>query len=236
MKMKLIILILVLMLTAPCQQSQELSDCDVLNGGLGSVDYDEDGVKNCNDNCVLDFNPTQQDTDADGYGDACEWREQQSKAWEEWGRQERQQAREPVDIAHLSAASTDIVLARFTDNRWIERKPGKPLVIEMEVLRRFKDSTSRRYQQYKRPMWVVIPDGGPPELDGEFILFLKNDTAKNWKKPNEWPAPLLPGVAPEARKDFRYELAHPWYGVLGVSPQRLIEIEKIVKAQRKRGN
>lgn len=239
MSMKLTGLILVLILVGPYHQSQEVTPCQALNAGLGSIDHDEDGVKNCDDNCVLDYNPTQQDTDANGIGDACEWREQQRKAWEEWGRKERLEAREPVDIAILSRTSTDIVLARFTDSRWVEKNPrntDKILVIEVKVLRRFKDSTPKQYQRYKRPMWVSIPDGGPPELVGELLLFLKNLTAKDWRKPAEWPEPLLPRAAPEAIKYFRYDLAHPWYGVLGVSQERLIQMERLVEAQRKSGS
>ncbi|HTG14795.1 MAG TPA: thrombospondin type 3 repeat-containing protein [Blastocatellia bacterium] len=213
---------------------RELTDCDFLNGGLGSVDYDKDGVLNCEDNCPLDSNPSQRDTDKNGIGDACEWREQQRQMWEQSGREQRRQAREPVDIAGLSVASTDIVLARFTDEGWIEGTPKKWLVVKVEVLRRFKDSTSAQYRQYQRPMWVAIPDGGPPELVGELLLFLKNDTAKNWKKPDEWPSKLRTDVAPEELKYFRYQLADPWYGVLGVSAERLVQIEKTIGGQEKK--
>lgn len=213
---------------------RELTDCDYLNGGLGSVDYDKDGVLNCEDNCPLDSNPSQQDSDKNATGDACEWREQQRKMWEHSGREQRRQAREPIDIAGLSLASTDVVLARFTNERWIEGTPKTTLVIEVEVVRRFKDSTSAQYQQYKRPMWVAIPDGGPPELVGELLLFLKNDNAKNWKKPDEWPSRLLPDVAPEELKYFRYDLVDLWYGVVGVSEERLIQIEKTIGGQAKK--
>jgi hypothetical protein len=35
-------------------------------------DYDGDGLENGEDNCATDFNSNQQDTDADGIGDACD--------------------------------------------------------------------------------------------------------------------------------------------------------------------
>jgi len=37
------------------------------------ADYDRDTVPNLTDNCPWDPNPDQQDTDADGSGDACDW-------------------------------------------------------------------------------------------------------------------------------------------------------------------
>jgi len=42
-----------------------------LDGSLGSPDFDQDGVINSADNCVLVANPGQADGDADGIGDAC---------------------------------------------------------------------------------------------------------------------------------------------------------------------
>ena len=37
-----------------------------------SVDSDEDGVANCEDNCVVDYDPDQSDGDGDGIGDLCD--------------------------------------------------------------------------------------------------------------------------------------------------------------------
>ena len=110
---------------------------------------------------------------------------------------------------------------------WIENGGG---VAKVEIIQRFKDSTDATQQQYVRPMWVFVPKGGPPELVGELLLFLKNPKAKEWRRPEIWPEPEHPGAV-EAFKYFRYELADFKYGVLGVSPNRLIEIQKIIDAQ-----
>ncbi len=40
--------------------------------GMSFADSDLDGVGNCSDNCPVDFNADQGDTDADGAGDACD--------------------------------------------------------------------------------------------------------------------------------------------------------------------
>jgi hypothetical protein len=45
------------------------STCDCTTPG---VDFDEDGITDCNDNCDEDYNPTQTDCDNDGIGDACD--------------------------------------------------------------------------------------------------------------------------------------------------------------------
>lgn len=50
----------------------DLTDEQALDGGLGSRDIDGDGVRNYVDNCVLDCNRDQADSNGDGVGDACD--------------------------------------------------------------------------------------------------------------------------------------------------------------------
>lgn len=42
--------------------------CDLFN----DIDYDNDGILNDFDNCIVHFNPNQSDYDGDGFGDACD--------------------------------------------------------------------------------------------------------------------------------------------------------------------
>ena len=56
---------------APTTREPELTDADYLDGGLGNVDFDNDGVANTIDNCPLVANPNQEDSDGDGIGDVC---------------------------------------------------------------------------------------------------------------------------------------------------------------------
>jgi hypothetical protein len=219
------------LLPARGQQEPEQTLCDVINGGLGSVDVDSDGIEKCVDNCMLDANPKQKDSDRDGIGDACEGRERKRKEWEERGRELRRQAREPVNLSRLVNRASDVVLGRLNGCSWRE---AKGCVAQVEVIRRFKDSTNPKYLQYERPVWVYVPDGGAVELVGELLLLLKNTKARNWVKPDIYPAPLKAGAWPDEYKYFRYELVEPDYGVLGVSPERLTKVEKIIKAQRKK--
>jgi hypothetical protein len=228
-----ILIALLMMAFAPIALGQkpgrEPTPCDYLDGMLGSVDYDRDGVENCKDNCPGDANLDQKDSDGNGRGDVCEWRERRRREWEESGRELRQQAREPVDLSKLIAKSSDVVLGRLTF-AWSD-PIKKEAVMEVEVIRRFKDSTDSSYQQYNRPMWVLVRDDGPLEMVGELLLFLRNDRAREWRKPAVWPEPLQSGIAPEGLKYFSYELTDLRYGVLGVSSKRLIEIERIIKSR-----
>jgi hypothetical protein len=59
-------------LNYPFETESEMTAENVLDGGLGSTDFDCDGVKNIADNCVLVFNPDQKNSDLDRYGDACD--------------------------------------------------------------------------------------------------------------------------------------------------------------------
>ncbi len=56
---------------SPQAVTPEIPSDIYLNTSLGSSDYDNDGILNANDNCVLVANPDQQDTNGDGVGDAC---------------------------------------------------------------------------------------------------------------------------------------------------------------------
>ena len=88
---KRIVLLLMMMAFSPLALGQQPARgetyCDYLNGMLGSVDYDRDGVENCKDNCPVDANLDQKDADSDGIGDVCEWRVQRRRDWEESGRE-----------------------------------------------------------------------------------------------------------------------------------------------------
>lgn len=51
---------------------QELNSTQILDMSLGSVDFDCDGIKNNDDNCVLVYNPDQKNRDRDAHGDLCD--------------------------------------------------------------------------------------------------------------------------------------------------------------------
>lgn len=46
---------------------------DECRSQFGEQDSDSDGIEDCLDNCPADYNPDQADTNADGFGDACEY-------------------------------------------------------------------------------------------------------------------------------------------------------------------
>ena len=50
---------------------EELDLEDAINMGLGTPDWDCDGVVNIKDNCIFVYNPDQKDSDSDGKGDVC---------------------------------------------------------------------------------------------------------------------------------------------------------------------
>ncbi|MEP7341448.1 MAG: putative Ig domain-containing protein, partial [Acidobacteriota bacterium] len=58
-------------LNAPNEMEPELTAADYANGVLGSLDADNDGVPNAQDNCPLLANPDQADANGDGLGDVC---------------------------------------------------------------------------------------------------------------------------------------------------------------------
>lgn len=58
-----------------CDDGNSCSTGDVCQGGAcvgTTLDNDSDGVPNCTDNCVDDYNPSQLDLNSDYHGDACQ--------------------------------------------------------------------------------------------------------------------------------------------------------------------
>jgi len=51
----------------PCNCDNDCAPCDSVDDG------DSDGIPTEVDNCPLNFNPAQNDTDMDGNGDVCDW-------------------------------------------------------------------------------------------------------------------------------------------------------------------
>jgi Thrombospondin type 3 repeat len=51
---------------------RELTVEEDLDAGLGTTDWDCDGICNSKDNCVFVYNPNQKDKDGNGKGDACD--------------------------------------------------------------------------------------------------------------------------------------------------------------------
>lgn len=50
---------------------RELTLEDLVDIGVGTPDFDCDGIRNFNDNCPSIYNPDQKDSNGDGKGDAC---------------------------------------------------------------------------------------------------------------------------------------------------------------------
>ena len=214
---------------------KEPSFCDYLNGGLGTTDFDGDGVNNCEDNCVFDRNKNQKDKNKNGVGDVCEWRERAREEWESVGERQRRTATEPVDLESLVRKSTTVLLVRFTDSTR-EREGTLDTYLQAQVVREIKGRARRIPISVYRGIWVFIPDKGPDELGGDFdlLVFLKNGKVRRWERPHTWSAEMVNGKPYTETHYFRYELADPKYGVLGVSAERLKELEDIVQRQKKR--
>ena len=210
----------------------ELTACEYLNGSLGTNDFDLDGIDNCDDNCIFDRNKNQKDTNKNGVGDACEWRARRDEEWEKTGRQQRLTATEPVNLARLVSRSSAIFLAKVSEGF----SPDFPHILGgwggIEILRQLKGRPVN-YQTKERGPWVYFPDGGPKEIVGsEILLFLKNGRIRQWKPPHVYSGDPLPDGSPYIEKHyFGYELADKKFGVLGVSKERLQQLEKIIKMQ-----
>jgi hypothetical protein len=56
--------------TSPCAGQCNTTGCQILDERSTS-DLDHDGISDFLDNCAVTFNPSQTDTDGDGFGDAC---------------------------------------------------------------------------------------------------------------------------------------------------------------------
>ena len=210
----------------------EITACEALNSNLGTDDFDLDRVNNCDDNCIFDKNKDQKDKDKNGVGDACEWRKREEEEWERTGRQQRLTATEPVDLVTLVARSTDIILARF-DTEAGQSEPGKlGGTVLVSVVDRLKGKGSQIFQIYKGGMWVHIVDPAPKELAGTLLVFLKNGKVRAWKRPHVFSAQMYNGQPYVETYYFGFDLVDPKYGVLGVSPERLVRLKEIIASEK----
>jgi|GEM_PF-6797243 len=217
----------------PLDPQRELTACDYLNGGLGSDDIDNDGIKNCDDNCIFDRNKDQKDKNKDGVGDACEWRERADEEWEKVGAEQRRTATEPVDLSKLVSRSDAIFLATvhegisqddpFKLGGWgainiIRQLKGRPVV----------------FQTKEGNPWVHFPDRGPKEIVGHpILLFLRDGKIRKWKPPHVYSGDPNPDGSPYVEtRFFGYTLADLKFGVLGVSEKRISEIAQIVQQSK----
>ena len=214
---------------------KEPNFCDYLNGGLGNTDQDNDGVNNCNDNCVFDRNKNQKDKDKNGVGDACEWRERAREEWERIGQRQRRTATEPVDLERLVRNSSNVLLVRFTYGTR-DREDRLDAYLQAQIVKEIKGKARRIPISVYRGIWIFVPDSGPDELIGDFdlLVFLQNGKVRRWGRPHSWSAEMVNGKPYTETHFFGYELAHPKYGVLGVSSARIKDLEEIVRRQKKR--
>lgn len=212
---------------------KEPGACDYLDGGLGTIDFDLDGIRNCDDNCIFDRNKNQRDKDKDGTGDACEWRKRAEDEWEKTGRIQRQTATEPIDLAKLVSRSTDIFLARVRHISLKQHQLGGFGVLE--ITRRFKGDPVPNVAGFGGGPWVYFPDDGPRELVGvgELLFFLYDGRIRKWEEPRVFSADVLNGKPYTETHYFGYKLADLKFGVFGVSPDRLRQLEQIISSQRK---
>jgi hypothetical protein len=212
---------------------RELDACDYLNGGLGTRDFDADGVENCVDNCIFDPNKNQKDKDKDGIGDACEARKRADEWWDKVGQNQRRTATEPVDLKRLVNRSSEIVLATRTEGIFPDPPNSLGGWIRIKVVKQFKGASLPKYPTIDGVVWVYIPDGGPQELMGELLYFLDKGRLRAWPTPQVYGSNQVSSQPYVETHYFAHRFTDRKYGVLGVSPERLRLIEQIVLQEKR---
>lgn len=216
--------------------TREMSICDFLNGGLGTVDWDSDGIDNCKDNCLFDRNKDQKDKDNNGVGDACEWRKRADEEWERTGRQRRLTATEPANLAQLVKRSSNVLVVRFVGGGVPQDNFSLSSHRQVAIVRELKGKAKRIPVSIFRGIWVWVPDQAGREVfvDKDLLIFLKNGKLRHWKEPLVFGGDAVNGKIPIETMYYGYELTDRKFGILGVSESRLEELEALIARKRVR--